>query len=158
MFIIPRLKCWLKAIELFVIQIPISLFSYFASALLTFPFIKDALIAFLIFYCLFLLITSFFFAYYFDWGKENPTHNLKVLPSKQGFLEGVAMALIALTSNLIASIPLSSDDSYTLGYDLSQFFTKFQSPNETTVFFILLWLYIASHGFQLRAKLFKKSL
>ena len=130
MIIIPRLKYWLKALELFLIQIPIFLFSLLPSALLTTPFSKNSTASLLVFLCVFVCLSSLFFAYYYDWGKDKPLHGIKFIPSKTGFFEGFAMNKIAFISNFIASIPLKSSTEI--------------------LYFVILWLYVASYCFHLR--------
>lgn len=130
MIIIPRLKYWLKALELFIVQIPVSLFSFFFSLAVSIVFASNGALFTLIFFSIFLSTSSLLFAYYYDWGKDKPRHGIKFLPSKPAFCEGIAMAFIAFFSNMIASILL-------------------ESPTQIP-FFIILWVYIASYSFSCR--------
>lgn len=147
MIIIPRLKYWLKALELFIVQIPVSLFSLFFSLAVSIVFASNGVLFTLIFLSIFLSTSSLLFAYYCDWGKDKPKHNIKFLPSKLGFFEGFTMSCISFISNLIAFMSLNTYGTRAIGYDLGQFLTRFKQPSEVTFLFIILWLWVASQGF-----------
>lgn len=148
MSILPRLKYWLKSLELFIVQIPILLSSYFVSGLFSVLFVKDATILLIVFLILFFLIASLLFGYYYDWGKEQPKHRIKFLPSKTGFIEGFFMALFAMISNFIASIPLSCNYGSSNYTYFNQVSSRCVHSNDEIINFIILWLWVASNLLQ----------
>lgn len=149
MKIIAPFKFWLKAIEIFFLQIPCFLIAlYFAgisSMLISATGYEDTVINKITFWAIFILINTLLFANYCDWGKPTTKKKKPFLPSQSGLIEGFLMTLIAIATNFLIMFLIPNSQIKLIGYELGSLIARFQLISFNTIVFLILWTYIASY-------------
>ncbi|WP_342597700.1 hypothetical protein VKI21_06980 [Cyanobacterium aponinum UTEX 3222] len=154
-FIAP-IKFWLRAIEIFFLQIPCLLIAfYFAgiAGILLSADNKNTLLDAIIFLSIFFLTNTLLFANYSDWGKQNINEKIKFLPSKLGLIDGLKMTIVASITNYSISLLLNFllPESYL--NDLDNLGLKFHFSFRGIILLSVLWLYIASYLFYIESQI-----
>lgn len=149
MKIIAPFKFWLKAVEIFFLQIPCFLISlYFAgiaSILISVAGYEDTSVNTITFWSIFVLSNTLLFANYCDWGKSSDKKTKRFLPSQTGLIEGSLMTLIAIATNFLIILFIPAPQTRLIGYELGALLARFEHLSFGTIFFLALWLYIASY-------------
>lgn len=149
MKIIAPFKFWLKAVEIFFLQIPCFLLSvYFAgiaSMFLSAMHGELTLLDKIIFFSIFIFTNTLLFANYCDWGKSSNKKQKRFLPSQAGLIEGLKMTFVALIANYFISLLLSLllPESYL--NQLEDSGIKFHFSLRGAIILSALWLYVASY-------------